>query len=183
MLSRIVLLCILFAGTPSVADVSTPLLAGTVVKVIDGDTIDVQLKSGRIRVRLFAIDTPEMNQPWGKQARAALVAMVDRRAIELEPFQQDRYNRMIAGVFIGSRNINAELVRKGHAWAYRRYMIAQVSDLCSYEDAARRAKLGLWGLSKAQIIAPWEWRHRHSKLFTDYSAESAQMCVVEMSRR
>jgi endonuclease YncB( thermonuclease family) len=47
-----------------------------VLRVIDGDTIEVQLGSGPIRVRLNSIDTPEKDQPWGPQAHAALAGRV-----------------------------------------------------------------------------------------------------------
>lgn len=72
-----------------------PRLAGTVAKIVDGDTIDVKLSSGPIRVRLTSIDTPEKGQPWGKEAAAALSRLVLNRPVEIEPFGQDRYDRMI----------------------------------------------------------------------------------------
>jgi len=47
---------------------NSPVLVGTVIKVVDGDTIDVQLSSGPIRVRLHGINTQERGQPWGKES-------------------------------------------------------------------------------------------------------------------
>jgi len=54
------------------ADSSSPVLVGQVVKVIDSDTIDVQLDSGPIRVRFHGSDAPERAQPHGKEATTAL---------------------------------------------------------------------------------------------------------------
>jgi endonuclease YncB( thermonuclease family) len=53
-----------------------PVLVGTVTKIVDGDTIDVQLSSGPIRVRLHGVDTPERGQPWGKESTGALTGLV-----------------------------------------------------------------------------------------------------------
>jgi micrococcal nuclease len=55
---------------PVLAQDSLPVLVGTVTKIVDGDTIDVQLSSGPIRVPLHGIDTPERGQPGAKEATA-----------------------------------------------------------------------------------------------------------------
>lgn len=81
-----------------------PRLVGKVTNVVDGDTIDVQLTSGTIRVRVHGIDTPERNQPWGSQATAALSVLVLGKQVELEPFEQDRYERLVARVHGRSRH-------------------------------------------------------------------------------
>jgi endonuclease YncB( thermonuclease family) len=47
------------------------VLIGTVTRVIDGDTLDVKLSSGPIRIRLYGVDTPEKNQPHRKKASGA----------------------------------------------------------------------------------------------------------------
>jgi micrococcal nuclease len=50
------------ASIPAVGQL--PVVVGTVTRVVDGDTIDVQLSSGPIRVRLHGVDTPERGQPY-----------------------------------------------------------------------------------------------------------------------
>ena len=104
--------------------------------------------------------------------------MVLGRQVELEPFEQDRYERLVARVFTGERDINGELVKLGHAWAFRKYMKREDAAYCTLEAEARTAKRGLWGLPKDERVAPWEWRKRRSLVtFTDYSGESASACV------
>jgi endonuclease YncB( thermonuclease family) len=71
------------------------VLVGTVTKIVGGDTIGVQLSSGPIRVRLHGVDTPERGQPWGKEATGALTGLVLGKEVDIEPFSQDRYERMI----------------------------------------------------------------------------------------
>ena len=53
-------------------------------------------------------------------------------------------------------DVNAELVRIGAAWVYRKY--ATDPSLYDLEEEAREAGIGLWGQGVA--IPPWEWRRR-----------------------
>jgi len=161
----------------------SPVLVGTVTKIVDGDTIDVQLSSGPIRVRLHGIDTPERGQPWGKEATAALTALVQGKEVEIDPIEQDRYERMIGIIYRGSLNVNLELVKRGHAWAYRQYMRKADSAPCINEAAARTAKKGLWAQPKDRRVAPWEWRRKRTlKIFTDNTRETAATCIAAIGK-
>lgn len=157
-----------------------PRLAGKVTKVVDGDTIDVKLSSGPIRVRLHGIDTPEKSQPWTKEATAALSELVGRKQVELEPFEQDRYDRLIARVFVGDIDINGELVKRGHAWAYRQYMTKADARYCTFEESARNAKLGLWSLSEP--APPWMYRKFKNIEHWDVRVSAAR-CMDEIGRQ
>ena len=158
------------------------VLPGVVVGVIDGDTADVRLDSGMIRVRFHAIDAPESGQPHGKAAKAALADLIFGKAVEVEPYEQDRYDRLVARVWIDGVDVNAEMLRTGNAWTYRRY--ADDAAYCIYEQAARDLGRGLWRLPANQRVAPWEWRQRKSRAghFTDYSQETVAACVAAPGR-
>jgi endonuclease YncB( thermonuclease family) len=186
---RAVVLLLLFAMAANHAaradaparDGGTLVLPGRVVGVIDGDTLDVRLASGVLRVRLHAIDAPERGQPWGDAARRALSSLAFGRDVELEPIEQDRYDRQVARVWLEGRELNAELLRRGHAWVYRRY--AGNPLYCELEAAARESRQGFWGLSQADgRVAPWEWRQRKTlqHRFTDYSKTGARECIAEL---
>jgi micrococcal nuclease len=163
----------------SPAEPRQPVLTGKVIKVIDADTIDVQLTSGPIRVRFHGIDAPEHDQPWGNEAAAALRKRIAGKEVDVEPFQQDRYDRLIGIVYLGDVDINAELVQNGNAWAYRSYMRKADGTLCADEAAARIRKSGLWSQSKKDQVTPWEWRKRKKlEHFTDYSNETTQRCIA-----
>jgi endonuclease YncB( thermonuclease family) len=159
-----------------------PVLPGSVVRVIDGDTVDVRLASGMIRVRLHAIDAPEHDQPQGAAAKQALSSLVFGREVWLEPFEQDRYDRLVARLWLGEVDVNAELLKQGQAWVYRHY--ADDPAYCAYEKAARDLGRGLWSLPAGQRVAPWEWRRRKSQggRFTDYSTETVAACVASLGR-
>lgn len=167
-------LLLLVPWTPALpADVA--VLAGRVTRVIDGDTLDVLLSTGRIRVRLQGVDAPERDQPGGPQATQWLQQRVLDHDVLIEPVSQDRYERMVAILHLGDANLNHELLRSGHAWAYRRYLRAADRVFCDIEFAARREQAGLWGLAGPR--APWEFRASQGQgPFTDYSRQSAADC-------
>ena len=184
--TRILLALLLFLALAASArvhgaDDGTPRLAGTVVGVVDGDTVDVRLGSGMIRVRLNAIDTPERGQPYGEAAKEALSRRVFGKAIELEPYEQDRHDRLVARIWMGGLDVNAQMVKDGFAWAYRKYL----DDVryCIYEYDARQAQRGLWNAPREQRVAPWEWRGRKTLegRFTDYTTQSVAQCIAEVS--
>ena len=161
-----------------------PTMSGTVTRVIDGDTIEVQLSSGPIRVRLNSIDTPEKDQPWGPEAQAALARRVDGKRVELDPVTQDRYDRLVAVVFLDGENVNAWMVQQGDAWAYRDYL--DDPSYCTWEAVARASRLGLWSLPPGSRVAPWEWRaagRGGTDQFTDYSTATVATCVAASHRR
>lgn len=173
------LVATLLLALPACGQDQLPVLVGEVIKIVDGDTIDVQLDSGPIRVRFHGIDTPERGQPWFKESTDALSALIENKRVQIEPFEQDRYERLVGIVFLDDLDVNAELVKRGHAWAFRRYMRKGDSALCEYEAMARTAKRGFWALSADQRIAPWEWRRKKSRPdFTDYSNETVTRCAA-----
>lgn len=155
-----------------------PVLIGTVTKVTDGDTITVKLSSGPITVRFDSIDAPERNQPWGTDATAALAELLDGQEVSLDVMSQDRYDRLVAVVYLGDGHVNAWMVEQGHAWAYRQYM--SDTDYCRWEDDARRNRRGLWSQASEDWVAPWEWRRGAGS--TDYSGETVARCIATKGR-
>jgi micrococcal nuclease len=148
-------------ASPAATAETPKILAATVTKVNDGDSIEVKTDAGAARVRLSAIDTPEFDQPYAAQATAALRGLLPPGAeVELEVVTQDQFRRLVAVVFAladGKRiNVNETMLGEGHAWAYRRYM--DEARFCELEDRARKRKLGLWALPVADWVYPPEWR-------------------------
>lgn len=142
------------------ADAPT-VLAATVTKVNDGDSIEVETGSGKARVRLSAIDTPEFDQPYSSQATAALRELLPLGTrVDLEVVTQDQFRRLVAVVWRvteGKRvNVNETMLSGGHAWAYRRYM--GDARYCDLEAAARDRQAGLWSQPVSDWVYPPEWR-------------------------
>ena len=82
-------------------------------RVVDGDTIVLIDKT---RVRLHGIDTPERDQPYGKQATGALDALIETKVF-VEEKDTDRYGRSVGVLYTPEGlNVNLEMVCGGHAW-------------------------------------------------------------------
>lgn len=183
-----VLMVGLAAGSqPAIAEATaaTSTLRATVVRVLDGDSLQVRLDSGPIEVRLHAADAPEYDQPGGREARHALEhRLAPGTIVELEPIEQDRYERIVAVVHAGADDVNAWVVQQGHAWAYRHYTTDE--RYCHWEDDARQAQRGLWRLPASTRIAPWDWRRRaRDPAFRPAarSAEALQDCIADLHAR
>ncbi len=132
-------------------------IAGRVVAVSDGDTLTVLDGARReVRVRLAEIDTPESGQPYGDRARQALSDLAFGKAVRVVVVDTDRYGRTVGRVHEGGVDVNAEMVRRGAAWVFRRY--SRDPSLPRLEEEARAARRGLWALPEAQRTPPWEWR-------------------------
>ena len=133
-------------------------ITGRVVRVADGDTISVLDRNNtQYKIRLHGIDTPERNQRYGKQSRAALSAMVSGKNVGVAVLGKDRYGRTDGTVYLDERNINLAMVAAGHAWWYRHYA-PNDRPLQAAQEQARAANLGLWG--EPNPIPPWDWRRQ-----------------------
>lgn len=150
------ILCLLIFWTNAVLAEN---LSGKVVKIADGDTLTLLVAGNRqVKIRLAEIDTPESHQPYGQKAKQALAGLVFSKTITADVQTTDRYGRSVARVYAGTLDVNAELVRSGAAWVYRKY--AKDPSLYELEEQAREKKRGLWALPESQRMPPWEWRKR-----------------------
>ncbi|WP_243358343.1 thermonuclease family protein [Fundidesulfovibrio terrae] len=131
---------------------------GTVQRVHDGDTVTVD----DVRVRLYGIDAPELDQPGGKEARQYLASLAQDRAVEVLPRDVDAYGRTVGVLLLlpGRQDLNAAMVKAGHAWVYKQYC-RDCTALTISETWARLQGLGLW--AKEGPVAPWVWRNKHRR--------------------
>ena len=130
-------------------------IIGHVVGVADGDTLTLLVEGHeQIKVRLAEIDAPEKSQPFGQRSKQSLSDLCFDKEAVLEKTATDRYGRTVAKVTCEGVNANAEQIRVGLAWAYRKYLRDQ--SLLDLESEAREAKRGLWVDSKP--VAPWDFR-------------------------
>ncbi len=139
-------------------DLSGPV---TVTKVSDGDS----LRSGKLRIRIFGIDAPELKQQcqdqngsaWacGLAARQQLENLLDAdKPLHCELRDVDHYGRLIMQCFQGTFDIGAAMVRSGHALAYHSFSQLYVAD----EKHASSARNGVW---QGSFQPPWEWRQQN----------------------
>ena len=130
--------------------------SGPVIRVLDGDTIEVLHNNRAERIRLNGIDCPEKGQAYGKRAKQAASELVFGKEVTLQTHGKDKYGRTIADVLLpDGTNINHELVKEGWCWWYQRYAPENVI-LAELQQRARKAGRGLW--ADPNPIPPWEWR-------------------------
>lgn len=132
-------------------------LAGRVISIADGDTLTVLVAQQAVKVRLVEIDAPEQAQAFGKKAKHVLADLVFGKDVQVEVRGDDKYGRTLGRVLVQRLDANAEMVRQGYAWVYRKY--SRNPALLELEAKAREAKRGLW--SERNPVPPWEWRQRH----------------------
>ncbi len=132
-----------------VAAVSAPAAAQTLngpASVSDGDSLSV---SG-IRVRLFGVDAPELDQacsdgdisvPCGEMARQQLQSMIGESLVSCSGQTTDAYGRIVAVCRIGGTDLGQALVEGGWAVAYRKHS----ENYTAAETRARAMKAGIWG--------------------------------------
>lgn len=143
---------------------SIPLVAeaditGKIVRVLDGDTVEILAGNVATRVRLNGIDAPEKAQPFGQRSRQALTAIVGGKTVLAVGEKRDRYGRLLATLILDGRDINATQVYSGMAWVYRYKGLATEPEYLRYERDARTARRGLW--SEKEPVEPSIWRQRH----------------------
>lgn len=94
-----------------------------VVKVVDGDTIDVEIDLGfdiwhKIRLRLAHIDAYEKSTDIGKEAAEFLKVLLEGFFVEIYTEKTDKYGRYLATVVLNGVNLNDQLISKGYAVPY-----------------------------------------------------------------
>jgi micrococcal nuclease len=128
----------------------------SVVKTVDGDTIDISYKGRVYRVRLLDIDTPESVkngvpvQPYGREAANYTRKLTRNKSARLvfEKGLRDKYGRLLAHVILNDgQYLNAMLVRNGYA---RVEIIKPNESMTQYfyglQEKAISEKTGLWSL-------------------------------------
>ena len=152
-----VLVLALLACRAEAAQPSGPVHHETadVVRVVDGDTLEVFLDGEPRIIRLIGVDTPETVHPrrpvecFGAEASAFMTRLAAGKQVRLETDQQtgnrDRYRRLLRYVYLpDGRILNAEIIAQGYGFAYTRYPFTRMEDFRSLERDARAAGRGLW---------------------------------------
>jgi endonuclease YncB( thermonuclease family) len=165
----------LFGAAAETARVETyPVVVGQ-AGVTDGDTIRMAkatvtadgktVEMTGVRIRFHGIDAPEKTQTckdakgkdWfcGRDASKAMAELVRGKVVTCRVHDIDRFKRLVSVCSVpGVPDINAELVKRGLAVAYREYSMDYVDE----EDAARLARAGMWAGT-----FDWPWDVRKAK--------------------
>lgn len=116
-------------------------------RILDGDSIRF---NRREEFRLVGIDAPEYKQmcyssegteyDCGEAAKKALMKIVNNGYINCNKDKKDRYNRYLSECYVGSVNLNEEMLRQGWAITYR----TKKQNFLKAEEYAKENKKGMW---------------------------------------
>jgi len=154
------LLAVVGAASPSVAAGEKTLhQKATVVRVVDGDTVNVQLRSGAEKpVRLIGIDTPEVypveycGGPEASRSLKRLLPVGTHVRLVSDPTQDrvDRYGRLLRYVIKASDDRDMNQVQLHRGWAnvyvYHQNPFKRVADYRSARRSAKAHDRGIWGM-------------------------------------
>lgn len=135
--------------------VQNPSFKAQVIRVIDGDTIEISTNNKTSKIRFFGIDAPELKQNFGKKSKAALEKILKDKEVYIFSKNKDNYGRIVAIVKLKDVDINQFLVSQGYAWADTYYTNAYIKE----QEKAQKNKLGLW--KDDNPIEPYKWRKQN----------------------
>ena len=123
---------------------------GVVIKVVDGDTIEVQIGRDQVKVRYLGIDTPEtypVVDPYGPQAKDRNRELVKGQRVILirdpKADNEDRYGRLLRHVLVGETFVNYTLIQEGYASFYSSPQSCGAQFLQAQQNAQTQ-DLGMW---------------------------------------
>lgn len=134
-----------------------------VVRVFDGDTIEVEIKKGSKKtIRFFGIDSPERTQEFGKEAREMVKSLIDKKVVEIFPVELGIYGREIGIVYINGISISEIMLKEGLAFASgNNHKLATKYN--RYQEQSRVNKIGMW--KQGFVENPSAYRRRNKSLF------------------
>ena len=154
-----------------IPSVSAKTLYGRILKVFDGDTFLVRVRGQEEHVRLREIDAPEVahqnslgQEPWGRRAREFAHCKVKGKTVRMEMEEReerDKYQRLLAYVFLDPIFINREMIRSGNAFFYPGPFRGKYADeLQEAEEVAKEKGVGVFDQRNGLKERPQEFRSR-----------------------
>ncbi|XP_039016595.1 staphylococcal-like nuclease CAN1 isoform X2 [Hibiscus syriacus] len=113
-----------------------------------------EILARKYRIRLRGIDAPESSMPYGKEAKAELVKLIQGKCLRVVVYDEDRYGRCVGDIYCNGKFVQEVLLKKGLAWHYSAY--DNRVELETWEQEARAKRVGLWASTNPE--KPWEWR-------------------------
>jgi micrococcal nuclease len=124
----------------------------TVVRVIDGDSVEL---AGGDRLRLLGIDTPEKGEMLFDEARLFLQELtLDRPAeIKFSGRRRDRYGRLLGYLYVDTVFVNRAILENGLGYLYLFKDTDQGREetkaMLEAQRHAMRARVGLWQIERS----------------------------------
>lgn len=151
----IILVLLFLALVGCALPTQAPEVQATVTRVIDGDTIEVDINGITYDVRYIGVDTPEMTDKrpeiyaLAQEAAGLNRQLVEGKVVQLEKdvSETDKYDRLLRYVYVGDIFVNAELVKYGLARAKAYEPDTKNQDYFEeLEAGAKQEKIGIWAV-------------------------------------
>jgi len=125
---------------------------GFVSRVVDGDTIHVNVNGEDEIIRFLGVNTPEKKKDYYNEAKDFLINEIENKSIELvsDGSDKDRYGRRLRYIFYHDRLINVEIIEKGLATTFMLDDLKYKDKFVIGESFAKNNGVGLWEKSKEQ---------------------------------
>lgn len=126
--------------------------------IVDGDTITIK----NVQIRLFGVDAPEMNHPYGQKAKWGLFRMCKGHTVTAEVLQIDVHGRTVARCTLDDgRDLSKEMVLAGLAldWPkysggiYRAFETQDARKKLWLADALQKGRMHVWAAFEARSQA------------------------------
>lgn len=156
-----------------------------VTKVIDGGSLECFMCKRRVKFKMYQIETPELAQKYGKEAKDYLSKSIYKSLVDLDIYSFSEHSEDATGIvykttfFLGkegcflpkgfvsdvnasdndcmsTKDINLDMIEQGYAWVSP--FVQSNPEYIKAEQEARKAKRGLW--ADPNPIPPWEWREK-----------------------
>jgi endonuclease YncB( thermonuclease family) len=141
----------------------------TVIRVVDGDTVHIDVPDrddSKTKVRLLAIDAPEMARPdkpamyYAREATNFLERIAGRKEVRIyldeRAGSRDKYGRLLAYIELPDGQFaNELLVSQGYAYADRRFRNSYSQKYLRLESTARSQHVGLWAHVTQDQLPLW----------------------------
>jgi micrococcal nuclease len=129
---------------------------GVVTKIVDGDTIHVEIEGVNYVVRYIGVDSPETGSAIASSATTYNTQLVRGQTVTLikDVSETDRYDRLLRYVFVGNKFVNFEMVTSGFAAAGTwKPDVACDQEFYAAQTRAKSSQLGMWAAAAALAVA------------------------------
>jgi micrococcal nuclease len=134
----------------------------SVIQIVDGDTIAIDMNGVEEKIRFIGLDTPEKNHPEKPVqcfAQAATEHLEDlmgnsRVRLESDPTNQnrDRYDRLLRYVYLPDGTLlNKQQILDGYGFAYLAFPFTKIAEFEKAESQARQDSRGLWSSCNVEL--------------------------------
>ena len=133
-------------------------ITGKVITIVDGNTLEVfTTENETYKILLFGIDSPELNQEYGEEAKKFLEKLILNKSVNIEIQGKDRLGNRLGILTLNGEDIREKLLEAGLAWTAERNPIAELEVI---KEKSREKGKGLW--KEQEPTPPWIFRRQQT---------------------